>query len=147
MVTSRSLRLSTTAWSTPSAVRTTAGSAQSPTSLNASRSVLTAGVERDSRSSTRARSALSSSLARSLSMCNLLDSYRRILRANEVNFLPAGDVVMSAEIAADAPQAPCTGAAGKATCGGKIYECQAGQQYVCHEGRKQYLVNCVVERN
>ena len=39
------------------------------------------------------------------------------------------------------------GAAGKATCGGKVYECQAGQQYVCREARKQYLVNCVVERN
>lgn len=38
------------------------------------------------------------------------------------------------------------GAAGKATCGGKVYECQAGQQYVCRETRKQYLVNCVVER-
>lgn len=39
------------------------------------------------------------------------------------------------------------GAAGKATCAGKIYECQAGQQYLCRERNKQYLVNCVVERN
>jgi hypothetical protein len=39
------------------------------------------------------------------------------------------------------------GAAGKAKCGEKVYECQAGQQYVCREytGRR-YLVNCVVER-
>ena len=39
------------------------------------------------------------------------------------------------------------GAAGKAKCGDKVYECQAGQQYVCREytGRR-YLVNCVVER-
>jgi len=39
------------------------------------------------------------------------------------------------------------GAAGKAKCGDKTYECQAGQQYVCREytGRR-YLVNCVVER-
>jgi hypothetical protein len=40
------------------------------------------------------------------------------------------------------------GAAGKATCAGKIYECQAGQQYVCREtGKRPYVVNCVVERN
>ena len=38
------------------------------------------------------------------------------------------------------------GAAGKAKCGGKIYECPAGQSYVCREGRKEFKVDCVVER-
>ena len=39
------------------------------------------------------------------------------------------------------------GAAGKAKCGEKTYECQAGQQYVCRESTgRRYLVNCVVER-
>jgi hypothetical protein len=39
------------------------------------------------------------------------------------------------------------GAAGKAKCGDKVYECQSGQQYVCRESTgRRYLVNCVVER-
>ena len=39
------------------------------------------------------------------------------------------------------------GAAGKAKCGEKTYECQAGQQYACREATgRRYLVNCVVER-
>jgi uncharacterized protein DUF4124 len=38
------------------------------------------------------------------------------------------------------------GAAGKAKCGERVYECQAGQQYICREGYKRYPVNCVVER-
>src|SRR5471032_2719959 len=38
------------------------------------------------------------------------------------------------------------GAAGMAKCGDKVYECQAGQSYVCRDGYKTYKVNCVVER-
>ena len=38
------------------------------------------------------------------------------------------------------------GAAGKAKCGDKIYECPAGKSYVCKEGRKETKVDCVVER-
>jgi hypothetical protein len=38
------------------------------------------------------------------------------------------------------------GAAGKAKCGERVYECQAGQQYICREGTRRYPVNCVVER-
>jgi hypothetical protein len=39
------------------------------------------------------------------------------------------------------------GAAGKAKCGDRIYECQAGQQYVCREASgRRYVVSCVVER-
>jgi hypothetical protein len=38
------------------------------------------------------------------------------------------------------------GAAGTATCGDKIYECQAGQTYLCRRGSSAYKVNCVVER-
>ncbi|HEX7403920.1 MAG TPA: DUF4124 domain-containing protein [Usitatibacter sp.] len=39
------------------------------------------------------------------------------------------------------------GAAGTANCAGKVYECQAGQTYVCRDGyRGAYKVNCVVER-
>jgi len=39
------------------------------------------------------------------------------------------------------------GAAGKAKCGERVYECQSGQQYVCRESTgRRYLVNCVVER-
>jgi hypothetical protein len=38
------------------------------------------------------------------------------------------------------------GAAGKAKCGERVYECQAGQQYICREGYKRYPVNCAVER-
>lgn len=38
------------------------------------------------------------------------------------------------------------GAAGKATCGDKVYECPAGQTYACKIGSKVTKVNCVVER-
>jgi hypothetical protein len=38
------------------------------------------------------------------------------------------------------------GAAGKATCGDKVYECPAGQAYACRVGNKVTRVNCVVER-
>ncbi len=42
------------------------------------------------------------------------------------------------------------GAAGIAHCGNRIYECQAGQAYMCKETdgyrRREYRVNCVVER-
>ena len=38
------------------------------------------------------------------------------------------------------------GAAGTAKCADKVYECQAGQTYLCREGYKSYKVNCVVER-
>ena len=38
------------------------------------------------------------------------------------------------------------GAAGKATCGDKVYECPAGQTYACKIGTKVARVNCVVER-
>jgi hypothetical protein len=38
------------------------------------------------------------------------------------------------------------GAAGMAKCADKVYECQAGQTYVCREGYRTYKVNCVVER-
>ena len=51
----------------------------------------------------------------------------------------------------DEAKAPTTitlsaGAAGKAKCGGKVYECPAGQSYLCREGRKEFKVDCVVER-
>ena len=47
------------------------------------------------------------------------------------------------------PKGPTTvtlsaGAAGVAKCGDKIYECPAGNQYICHEGRREFKVNCVV---
>jgi Domain of unknown function (DUF4124) len=39
------------------------------------------------------------------------------------------------------------GAAGTAKCADKVYECQAGQTYLCREAYKApYKVNCVVER-
>jgi hypothetical protein len=38
------------------------------------------------------------------------------------------------------------GAAGIAKCGDKVYECQAGQTYMCKGGGKTWSVNCVVER-
>jgi hypothetical protein len=38
------------------------------------------------------------------------------------------------------------GAAGKAKCGDKVYECPAGQTYACKVGRTVTMVNCVVER-
>lgn len=38
------------------------------------------------------------------------------------------------------------GAAGKAKCGDKVYECPAGQTYACRVGGKITQVNCVVER-
>jgi hypothetical protein len=38
------------------------------------------------------------------------------------------------------------GAAGVAYCANKMYECQAGQQYICRSGTRSYPVNCVVER-
>lgn len=39
------------------------------------------------------------------------------------------------------------GAAGKAKCADRVYECQAGQQYVCREATgRRYVVSCVVER-
>jgi len=38
------------------------------------------------------------------------------------------------------------GAAGTANCGDKVYECQAGQTYLCRRGGYAYKVNCVVER-
>ena len=38
------------------------------------------------------------------------------------------------------------GAAGKAKCGDKVYECPAGQTYACKVGTKVTMVNCVVER-
>jgi hypothetical protein len=42
------------------------------------------------------------------------------------------------------------GAAGIARCGQKVYECQAGQAYMCKESdgyrQRSYRVNCVVER-
>lgn len=54
------------------------------------------------------------------------------------------------------PEGPKTvtlsaGAAGKARCGQKVYECPAGETYVCYEAnafgqRRAYKVNCVVER-
>lgn len=47
------------------------------------------------------------------------------------------------------PKGPATvtlsaGAAGIAKCGDKIYECPAGNEYICREGRKEYKVHCVV---
>ncbi len=38
------------------------------------------------------------------------------------------------------------GAAGKAKCGDKVYECPAGKSYVCRDGRRETKVDCVVER-
>ena len=38
------------------------------------------------------------------------------------------------------------GAAGKAKCGDKVYECPAGKTYACKVGTKVTMVNCVVER-
>lgn len=54
--------------------------------------------------------------------------------------------------AQEAPAAPgvagtlSAGAAGIAHCGGRVYECQAGQAYVCRAGGQTTKVNCVVER-
>jgi hypothetical protein len=47
------------------------------------------------------------------------------------------------------PKGPTTvtltaGAAGIAKCGDKVYECPAGNQYICREGRREFKVNCVV---
>ena len=47
------------------------------------------------------------------------------------------------------PKGPTTvtltaGAAGTAKCGDKIYECPAGNQYICRDGRREFKVNCVV---
>jgi hypothetical protein len=47
------------------------------------------------------------------------------------------------------PKGPTTvtltaGAAGIAKCGDKVYECPAGNTYVCREGRREFKVNCVV---
>ena len=36
------------------------------------------------------------------------------------------------------------GAMGEAKCAGKVYECPAGTQYICKEGRKETKVACVV---
>jgi hypothetical protein len=38
------------------------------------------------------------------------------------------------------------GAAGTAKCADKVYECQAGQAYLCRSTRGAYRVDCVVER-
>jgi hypothetical protein len=38
------------------------------------------------------------------------------------------------------------GAAGKAKCGDKVYECPAGQTYACRAGGRVTMVNCAVER-
>lgn len=55
----------------------------------------------------------------------------------------------------EGPKGPTTvtlsaGAAGRARCGDKVYECPAGETYICYEqglyGRRAYKVNCVVER-
>ena len=50
----------------------------------------------------------------------------------------------------EAPKSAITmipGAAGTAKCGEKIYECQAGQAYLCRRGDgTRYRVDCVVER-
>ena len=50
----------------------------------------------------------------------------------------------------EAPKAAITmspGAAGTAHCADKVYECQAGQAYLCRDARKgSYRVDCVVER-
>jgi hypothetical protein len=54
--------------------------------------------------------------------------------------------------AQEAPVSPAiagtlsAGAAGIAHCGGKVYECQAGQAYVCRAGGHTQKVNCAVER-
>jgi hypothetical protein len=57
--------------------------------------------------------------------------------------------------ALDAPRGPIVetisaGGAGVAHCGNKMYECQAGQAYMCRESdgyrQRAYKVNCVVER-
>ena len=36
------------------------------------------------------------------------------------------------------------GAMGEARCGGKVYECPAGNTYICKEGRKETKVACTV---
>jgi chromosome segregation ATPase len=49
----------------------------------------------------------------------------------------------------EAPKAATTlipGAAGKANCNGKVYECQAGKAYYCREAIGGFRVDCVVER-
>jgi len=50
----------------------------------------------------------------------------------------------------EAPTASITmspGAAGTAKCADKVYECQAGQAYLCRDARKgAYRVDCIVER-
>jgi len=49
----------------------------------------------------------------------------------------------------EAPKAAITmspGAAGTAHCADKVYECQAGQAYLCRSSKGTYRVDCVVER-
>jgi hypothetical protein len=49
----------------------------------------------------------------------------------------------------DAPTAAITmspGAAGTARCADKVYECQAGQAYLCRSTKGTYRVDCIVER-
>jgi hypothetical protein len=49
----------------------------------------------------------------------------------------------------EAPKAAITmspGAAGTARCNDQVYECQAGQAYLCRDRKGNYRVDCVVER-
>jgi hypothetical protein len=49
----------------------------------------------------------------------------------------------------EAPKAAITmspGAAGTAKCNDQVYECQAGQAYLCRDRKGNYRVDCVVER-
>jgi len=49
----------------------------------------------------------------------------------------------------EAPKAAITmspGAAGSAKCNDQVYECQAGQAYLCRDRKGNYRVDCVVER-
>jgi hypothetical protein len=49
----------------------------------------------------------------------------------------------------EAPKSAITmipGAAGTAKCADKVYECQAGQAYLCRDHKGTYRVDCVVER-
>jgi hypothetical protein len=49
----------------------------------------------------------------------------------------------------EAPKAAITmspGAPGSAKCNDKVYECQAGQAYLCRDRKGNYRVDCVVER-
>jgi hypothetical protein len=80
-----------------------------------------------------------------------IESVRQRYEADKKRYgeLKGDAQLRTAQQAPDAPGVAGTlsaGAAGIARCGGKVYECQAGQAYVCRVGTKVTPVNCTVER-